>query len=127
MKGDPSIPANWYKLARRDLDKGRKDLSEGEGPYAVIQFQQAVEKACKGWLIANGWRLVKTHDLVFLLGEIKQRGLDLSWFASFAGLLSKEYFEERYVSWDAEPTPTLAEIQTVLADVEKLFSALGIL
>jgi HEPN domain-containing protein len=46
MKGDPSNPANWYQLARRDLDKGRKDLSAGDGPYAVIQFQQAVEKAC---------------------------------------------------------------------------------
>lgn len=69
---------------------------------------------------------MKTHDLVFLLSEIRLRGLDLTWFATSASLLSKEYFEERYVSWDAEPTPTDAEIQTLLPEVEKLFSALGI-
>jgi len=62
MKGDPGRPENWYQLARRDLDKACRDLAQGDLPYAAIGFQQAAEKACKGWLIAHGWRLVKTHD-----------------------------------------------------------------
>ena len=81
MKGDPGLPENWYELARRDLDKARRDLAQGDLPYAAMLFQQAGEKACKGWLIAHGWKLIKTHDLVFLLDEIHARGLDLRWFA----------------------------------------------
>ena len=126
MKGDPSQPANWYQLARRDLDKARRDLTQGDLPYAAMQLQQAAEKACKGWLLAHGWKLIKTHDLVFLLDEIRALGPELSWFAPSAALLSKEFFEERYVSWDAEPTPSVAEIQQVQAEVERLFSALSI-
>jgi hypothetical protein len=40
--------------------------------------------------------------------------------------LSKEYFEERYVSWDAEPTPTAAAVQALLTDVKKRFAARGV-
>jgi HEPN domain-containing protein len=126
MKGDPDVSGNWLALARRDLEKGRRDLSQGDVPYALIQLQQAAEKACKGWLIARGWRLVKTHDVVFLLDEMKARGLDISWFAPAGALLSKEFFEERYVSWDAEPTPSAEEAQGLLAGVDRLFGALGV-
>lgn len=126
MKGDPGLPANWYQLARRDLDKARRDLTPNDLPYAAMQLQQAAEKACKGWLLAHSWKLIKTHDLVFLLDEIKARGCELAWFAPSAALLSKEFFEERYVSWDAEPTPSLAELRQVLAEVEQLFAVLGI-
>lgn len=126
MKGDPSLPSNWYQLAGRDLDKARKDLSEGDVSYALIQPQQAVEKGCKGWLISRGWKLIKTHDLVYLLDEIKARGTDAKWFATSAAILSKEYFEERYVSWQSDPTPTEAETRTILSEVERLFAALNI-
>lgn len=77
-------------------------------------------------MIAKGWRLVKTHDLVFLCDEIKNRGHDLDWFAASAALLSKEFFEERYVSWDAEPTPSLQEAREIEADVIRLFAELNI-
>lgn len=126
MKGDPSDCRNWFALARRDLEKARKDLTQGETPYAVIQLQQAAEKACKGSLIAGGWDLIKTHDLVFLLDELKKRNVVLEWFAEPAALLSKEYFEERYVSWQAEPALTTAEANELLAAVERLFTDLKI-
>jgi HEPN domain-containing protein len=126
MKGDPARPENWYQLARRDLEKACRDLAQGDLPYAAIGFQQAAEKACKGWLIAHGWRLVKTHDLVFLTGEIRQRGQEIGWFDKSAALLSKEFFEERYVSWDAEPTPSAEELKIVQTEVERLFAILGV-
>ncbi|MBI4027596.1 MAG: HEPN domain-containing protein [Verrucomicrobia bacterium] len=126
MKGDPGQPANWHQLARRDLDKARRDLEQDDLPYAAMQLQQAAEKACKGWLLAHGWKLIKTHDLVFLLDEIKARSLDLDWFAPSAALLSKEFFEERYVSWDAEPTPSAVELRQVHTEVERLFAALNV-
>jgi HEPN domain-containing protein len=126
MKGDPGQPENWYQLARRDLDKAGRDLAQGDLSYAAITFQQAAEKACKGWLVAHGWRLVKTHDLVFLVGEIRQRGQEIGWFEKSAALLSKEFFEERYVSWDAEPTPSAEELTSLKEDVERLFAILGV-
>ncbi len=94
MKGDPSDASNWFVLARRDLEKARKDLRQGDVAYAVIELQQAAEKACKGLLIARGRKLIKTHDLVFLLGELRARGLEVDWFAESAAVLSKEYFQE---------------------------------
>ena len=126
MKGDPGRPENWYQIARRDLDKAGRDLAQGDLPYAAIAFQQAAEKACKGWLIGHGWRLVKTHDLVFLIGEIRQHGQEIGWFDKSAALLSKQFFEERYVSWDAEPTLSAEELRTIQAEVERLFAILGV-
>jgi len=115
MMGDPGRPENWYQLARRDLDKAGRDLAQGDLSYAAISFQQAAEKACKGWLIAHGWKLIRTHDVVFLLDEIKARSLDLSWFAPSAALLSKEFFQERYVSCDAETKPSETELANIQA------------
>jgi HEPN domain-containing protein len=126
MKGDPGLPENWYQLARRDLDKATRDLQQDDLPYAAMQFQQAVEKACKGWLIAQGWKLIKVHDLVFLIGEIHAHGVDLNWFAATAALLSREFVEERYVFWDAEPTPTTAELESIKEEVDRLFFELNI-
>ncbi|MBI4468452.1 MAG: HEPN domain-containing protein [Acidobacteria bacterium] len=126
MRGDPGIPSNWYLIARRDLEKARRDLTQGDVPYALILLQQAAEKACKGWLLSRGWNLVKVHDLVFLLGEMNAHGLNVDWFAMTAAVLSKEYFAERYVSWDSEPTPHETEARTLLHDVERLFEALDV-
>ena len=105
MKGDPSRPENWYQLARRDFDKARRDLALGDLPYAAILLQQATEKACKGWLIARGWKSIKTHDLVFLLDEIRSRGLDLSWFAPSAALLPRN--SSRNATFPGMPNPLL--------------------
>ena len=77
-------------------------------------------------MIAHGGSLVKTHDLVFLIGEIRQRGQEIGWFDKSAALLSKEFFEERYVSWDAEPTPSAEELTTIKEEVERLFAVLDV-
>ena len=124
MKGDPGDPGAWYRLARRDLEKARRDLAQGDVPYAAIGLQQAAEKACKGWLIAGGWNLIKTHDLVFLLEEIKARGADVEAFKPAGALLSKAFLEERYVSLDSEPEPSGPEALTLLSDVDRLFATL---
>lgn len=48
MKGDPSDPKNWHFIARRDIEKAIRDLAQGDLSYALIAFQQAAEKGCKG-------------------------------------------------------------------------------
>ncbi len=126
MHGDPADPQNWFTVAKRDLAKAEKDLTGGDPGYALINLEQAAEKACKGWLIGKGWKLVKTHDLVFLLEEIEGHGIDLDWFAASAALLADQYFEERYVSWTVSPTPGEAELQSLVAEARRLFAELGI-
>ncbi len=126
MKGDPGDASAWFRLSRRDLDKARRDLAQGDLPYSLIQLQQAAEKACKGWLLARGWSLVKTHDLVFLLEEIRIRGIDVDEFKPAGALLSKEFLEERYISLDAEPEPTEPEARKLLDAVDRLFEILNI-
>lgn len=70
----------------------RRDLAQGDLPYAAIAFQQAAEKACKGWLMAYanqdarlggpgrrnspawpGTRLVRADGRVALQGVLRRR------------------------------------------------------
>ena len=79
MKGDPADPADWQKVALIDLARARKSTGEGDLSAATLWLEQCAEKAVKGWLIGQGWALVKTHDLERLCNEVGQRGVDLSW------------------------------------------------
>jgi hypothetical protein len=63
-------------------------------------------------LIARGWSLIKTHDLVLLIHEFASCGLALNCFAEPAAILLQEYFEERYVSWQAEPALIEEEVRS---------------
>jgi HEPN domain-containing protein len=48
MKGDPSNPADWLKIALADLARARKTVAEGDLPAATLWLEQAAEKAAKG-------------------------------------------------------------------------------
>ena len=124
MKGDPSNPADWLKIALADLVRARKNLAECDLPAATLWLEQSAEKATKGYLIGQGWTLVKTHDLERLANELRQRGLDVSWFQSAAIRLRQLYFTDRYVDDSPDPEPDEAECHQLLAAVERLIGAM---
>src|SRR6266498_4843604 len=121
MRGDPRNPSDWLAFARRDLAKARSDFAAGEVSYALTWMQQAAEKALKSWLIAQGWELVKTHDVATLTQAAIQRGLNLNWFLPTAAAVTEEYFAERYPG-DFDPPHTEAEARAYLEEVERLFA-----
>ena len=124
MKGDPLNPADWLRVAERDLADARDNLSPGKAHLAAYCLQQAAEKLLKGWLIGHGWTLVKTHALVRLAIECDRYGCDLAWFDATADRLSRLYFTDRYVDDSPDPDVDAAEIAGLLADVERLHTLL---
>ena len=124
MKGDPSNPADWPRVAGRDLASARRCLEQSDLPLAVFCLEQAAEKALKSWLIGRGWALIKTHDLQRLINECACRGMDLSLFESSARRLQSLYFTDRYVDDSPDPEPDAVEVAALLAAVERLFTHL---
>ena len=62
-------PAEWLRFADENLLVAEQAFASGEPVWHTICFlcQSAAEKYAKGYLIANGWMLAKTHDIVVLL------------------------------------------------------------
>ncbi|NCC36314.1 MAG: HEPN domain-containing protein [Chloroflexia bacterium] len=63
-------PAEWFRYADENLRVAQREMGEEVPAYHTICFlcQSAAEKFLKGYLIAQGWPLERTHDIVMLLG-----------------------------------------------------------
>jgi len=62
-------PAAWLRFADENLSVAEREMETTAPAFHTICFlcQSAAEKYLKGYLIAQGWELEKTHDLVALL------------------------------------------------------------
>jgi HEPN domain-containing protein len=63
-------------------------------------LQEAVERFLKGYLIAKGWTLVKTHDLERLLKEAAGFEPAFVNFKSLAQELTEDFFAQHYPGED---------------------------
>ncbi len=74
MPVDPTVagsPQEWLRHARSDLALSRMRKSHTVlYEHLCFHAQQAAEKALKAVLIANGIRVQKTHDLVYLINAL---------------------------------------------------------
>ena len=59
-------PGAWMRYAEGDLGVAAREMHYQTPSYHTIGFlcQSAAEKFLKGYLIAQGWALEKTHDIV---------------------------------------------------------------
>jgi len=98
---DENDPADWIYLAADRL-KAADLLWEHEGLTAsgIELLQEAVERYLKAFLIANGWRLVKTHDLDALLGEAIGRDAAFKAFTTLTSSLTRDFFAQHYPGSD---------------------------
>ena len=67
---DETNPADWFYLAKDRLHA--VDVlwkADGLTASGIELLQEAAERYLKGYLIAKGWRLIKTHDLEKLVVE----------------------------------------------------------
>jgi len=62
-------PAEWFRFADENWQVAERELAYQEPAFHTICFlcQNAAEKYLKGYLIARGWTLEKTHDITHLL------------------------------------------------------------
>lgn len=91
-------PQAWFRYAEGDLHVAERDLQSEMPAYATICFlcQSAAEKFLKGLLIAQGWPLVKTHDLTRLMDLCQIYNLDFGELRADGDLLNEYITAGRY-------------------------------
>jgi|APGre2960657505_1045072.scaffolds.fasta_scaffold100812_2 HEPN domain-containing protein len=94
-------PADWFYVADERL-RGADLFWEKDGLtlVGIELLQESTERYLKGYLIAKGWPLARTHDLRTLVSEAA--GIDPA-FARFKGLaadLTVDFFAQHYPGGD---------------------------
>jgi len=120
----------WLRKAGRDmrmLSMGLEDPDLAEP--SAFHLQQAVEKYLKAYLIRNGWRLQRVHDLEKLLNEAIRFDDEFRRFVEVCKKITGWYIEVRYPTDEDEeeapplpppPPPTIEEVKQALAEIEPL-------
>ena len=100
-KTDDQNPADWFAFAEERL-QGADVLRKSEGITAlgIEALQEATERYLKGFLIAKGWTLIKTHDLERLVKEAAQFDHCFAVFQAFAIELTEDFFDQHYPGGD---------------------------
>ncbi len=98
-------PADWFAFAQERI-QGADALRHHEGVTAtgIETLQEGVERYLKGYLIAKGWRLIKTHDLVLLVQEAKRLDAAFDVFIPVAEELTEDFFAQHYPGEDTTLT-----------------------
>ncbi len=115
------------KIVEEWFDKGKHDIEGAEilfesGHYTdtiAMLIQQAIEKYLKGFLLFNGWRLEKIHDLEKLVTEAVVFEPTFEVYLDFARKITTYYIEERYPPGPAVDYPR-EEIEESLAIANKI-------
>lgn len=94
-------PADWFEFAAERLRAA--DVlwnSEGLTCAGVECLQEAAERYLKGYLIAKGWSLVKTHDLSRLVRDSSRFDAFFGAYQAFADELTENFFMQHYPGLD---------------------------
>lgn len=102
MSGQPrrpvEAPREWLRYAEQDFGVADREMLSAEPAFHTICFlcQSAAEKFLKGFLIAQGWSLEKTHDVVALLGLCAEYDADLGAMMAEGAVLNEYIVAGRY-------------------------------
>ena len=119
-KTDANNPADWLWIATSDLDFLRLACKEEVSFIgARSKLAEVLEKVMKAELIRSGWKLVKTHDLLFLAKELRARQCELiAPLEPVVEALAEAYMFDRYPGFDLDDPdwPVLrAQVEQVAA------------
>lgn len=124
---ESEFPEYWIRLAERDNYR-MQILFENDDPEgAGFHLQQAAEKFFKAYLIRQGWRLVRTHNLVDLLGEASLYDPSMEEFRDVCDEVRKYYFASRYPwedRWGDPPDMSDENVRAALAEIAPLIERL---
>lgn len=101
---DPGIIQEWILKAEDDFQFARISLSENKPFFAHIcfLFQQSAEKYLKAFILKQGLKFQKTHDLPVLLKKCLEKAPAFVQLTDDCDLLATFYVETRYpVHWPA--------------------------
>ena len=112
-------PLEWIAFADRDWRRTQVLLNEDDAEGAAFHLQQALEKYLKGFLLAKGWRLKKTHELETLLAEAVKYDSSLKSFQQLCEKISTYYFTERYPQ-SLDSGTTTEEVEQDMSEADQL-------
>ena len=125
---DSGYPEDWIEVAEEDLEMSRILLESGHPRGAGYNLQQAVEKFFKAYLIRQGWRLQRAHDIVRLLDDALQYDEALEEYRSVCRLVSKYSLAGRYPASRSEssdlPVMDDENVRAALAEITPLIERL---
>jgi len=104
----------WIRFAEKDLMTVSAIIEKPElANVAAFHCQQAIEKYFKAFILGNGKRLTKVHNLMTLYGTIKEAA-NFEFDEDLLAALNDVYLESRYPGemglLDYESTPTNEQI-----------------
>lgn len=91
------IVIEWFEIGQRDIEEA-EFLFENDRSLEDVAFfiQQSAEKYLKGYLISQGWKLEKIHDLTKLVKHATRIDKSFSRFIAPLRKITRFYFESRY-------------------------------
>jgi HEPN domain-containing protein len=122
-KTDANNPADWLLIATADMEMLRL-ASANEIAFITVRSKLAevLEKVIKAELIRLGWKLVKTHDLVFLAKELRARNSDLvDAVHPLVTELAEADMQDRYPGFDPDD-PDWPALREEIKQVESLLA-----
>ena len=93
----------WIANSERDYQRARLMLDYDDAEGAGYFLQQSLEKLLKAYLIARGWRLERTHNLVELLEEAELHDALLGAYSATCVDAATYYYWDRYPQQDPPP------------------------
>ena len=126
---DSEFPEYWIRLAERDNRMGHILCLTTVDPEGARVFtcSKRSEKFFKAYLIRQGWRLVRTHNLVDLLGDASQYDPSMEEFRDVCDEVRKYYFASRYPwedRWGDPPDMSDDSVRAALAEITPLIDRL---
>ena len=94
-------PADWF-FAGHDRLRGADAAWDHDGLTltSIELLQEATERYLKGYLIAKGWPLERTHDLRLLVSVAVTYDSTFTRFQTFADELTEDFFAQHYPGGD---------------------------
>ncbi len=89
-------PDDWKDVAKKDWHRMELLLEDGDADGAAFFLQQSLEKYLKAFLLQNGWKLRKIHELDTLLDFAVEFKPALERFKELCERITGYYYTERY-------------------------------
>jgi HEPN domain-containing protein len=122
-RGESLYPADWLRIAEKDLARVTKLLAVQDPEAAGLYLQQAVEKFLKAFLLSKGWQLKRIHDLDALLSAALGYDPSLNRFRPACQRITEYYSVERYPLLRGGGV-TEGEVRASVSQVQELIQTL---
>ena len=123
LHSESLYPKDWLRIAEKDLNRSQQLVKIDDPEAAGFYLQQSVEKFLKAFLLRNGWKLQRIHDLEPLLNETLKYDGSYEQYRSVLQKITGFYFIERY-PFTLNAGLTIEDIQVALGEVKPFIDSL---